>query len=246
MTQIEKTEQRIAEVTNLTPEEVAVIKATVAKNTTNTELSFFLMTAKITNLNPFLKEIWCYKDNKGNLLVFAGRDGFLKIAQSDSRWNGMASSEVRAKDEFSVEPTSGKIHHKYSLGERGEIIGAYAIVKPKNVDVATVEVVDFKTYNKGHNTWNSHPADMIKKVAETKALKKAFGINGLQPEYEFITKEDVVIPINTPQIESAEDKENRRIEVFIEKAQDLKQLQQVEPHLKEQHKEKYEQKMLEL
>jgi len=60
--------------------EIATIQSTVAKGTSKVELAFFLSLAKSVGLNPFNKEIWCYKDNKGNLLIFSGRDGFLKKA----------------------------------------------------------------------------------------------------------------------------------------------------------------------
>ena len=56
--------------------EIEIIKNTVAKGVTDTELQYFLILAKSLGLNPFNKEIWCYKDKKGNVLMFTGRDGF--------------------------------------------------------------------------------------------------------------------------------------------------------------------------
>ena len=189
---------KIAQATKLTPEQVGVIKNTVAKGTTDTELAYFLMTAQQVGLSPFTKEVWCYKDGKGNQIIFAGRDGFLKIAQRDQRWNGITSSEVRENDEFSLDIPQGIVHHKITnMRERGKIIGAYAYVKPKGVDTATIEWVDFETYDKGYNVWKTHPADMIKKVAETRVLKKAFGISGLASEYEFEVKGEKVLAIDT-------------------------------------------------
>ena len=188
---------KIAKATKLTTEEVAVIKSTVAKNTTDLELSYFLMTASQMNLNPFNKEVWCYKDGKGNLLVFAGRDGFLKIAQRDKHWNGIASSEVRQNDTFEIDIPAGSVKHTFGIKARGEIVGAYVIVKPKGCDIATIEWVDYATYNKGYNAWKTHPADMIKKVAEIRVLKKAFGISGLASEFEFEVSNNKAFPIDT-------------------------------------------------
>ena len=190
-------ELKIAKATELTEQEVAVIKSTVAKGTTDLELSYFLMTAKSVGLSPFNKEVWCYKDNKNNLIVFAGRDGFLKVAQKDKRWNGMVSSEVRENDEFGIDFPKGEISHKIKMSDRGKIVGAYAYVKPKDCDTATIEWVEFDTYNKNYNVWKSHPADMIKKVAEIRALKKAFGISGLNSEHEFQVVNDQVRAIDT-------------------------------------------------
>lgn len=190
-------DKKIAKASHFTSEQVAIIKNTVAKGVTDTELAFFLNVAKSNNLNPFNKEIWCYKDNKGNVIIFAGRDGFLKTAQTSGRWNGIASCEVREKDKFSVDIPKGIVNHETGFGDRGGIIGAYAICKPKGCEISTIELADFATYNKGYNVWKSHPADMIKKVAEIKALKKAYGITGLQDEDDFNVIHDRVYAIDT-------------------------------------------------
>ena len=194
---VQVTAEKISTLTGYSLEEVAIVKNTVAKNTTNTELAYFLNVAKSIKLNPFNKEIWCYKNNKGNVLVFAGRDGFLKKAQESKLWNGMTSFEVCEKDLFEIDIAQQQVNHKPNFKDRGQIIGAYAIVKPKGCELATIEWADFATYNKGLFTWKSHPADMIKKCAETKALKKAFGISGLQSEFEYDINNDIAQKIDT-------------------------------------------------
>ena len=177
-------------------QEIAVIQNTVAKGTNKVELAYFINVCKTVGLNPFIKEIWCYKDNRQNLLVFAGRDGFLAKAQRDKNFAGIRSSEVREKDVFKIDIANNKIKHEFGIEERGAILGAYAIVFRKGGE-PTIEYVDFKTYNKGWNAWKTHPAEMIKKVAETHALKKGFGISGIQSEYDFEKKGAVIQPINT-------------------------------------------------
>ena len=180
-----KNEQKIAAISDLSDEQVAIVKNTVAKGTTDMELAYFLQVSKSYELNPFKKEVWCYKDAQKNVIVFAGRDGHLAAAQKQARWSGIASSEVRKNDVFKADIPNGKIEHTYGFGDRGEIVGAYAICKPKGCDIATIEIVDFKVYNKGYATWKSDPAAMIKKVAETHCLKKAYGLSGLASEYDF-------------------------------------------------------------
>lgn len=179
------------------PDLIETIKKGIAKNTDDIELSMFITTCKDVGLNPLIKEIWCYKDHQGNLIMFAGRDGFLKKAQESSRWNGIASSEIRENDFFEADIPNGIIEHKFGFKDRGKIIGAYAICKPKGCDIATIEVADFSTYDKGNYVWKSHPADMIKKVAEIKVLKKAYGISGLQSEFEFNISNERAYPIDT-------------------------------------------------
>lgn len=208
--QTTKRDKKIAKASEFTDEQVAIIKNTVAKNTTDTELAFFLNICRTTGLNPFNKEIWCYKDNKNNLISFAGRDGFLTKAQQSPLWNGIASSEVRENDKYTVNIPDGIVKHEFTQGDRGKIVSAYAICKPKNCDISTIEVVDFETYNKGYLTWKTHPTDMIKKVAEIKALKKAYGISGIQSEHDFNVVDDKVYPID------AENKVNMSAVAFAE------------------------------
>lgn len=195
--QITNNDVRISDAFGFSSAEVAVIKASTAKGTTDMELAFFISTCKSMDLNPLNKEVWCYKDNKNNLLIFAGRDGFLAKAQKNPLYNGIRSSEVCENDEIELNIPLVEIHHKINPREsRGAIIGAYAIVFRKNGE-PTIEWADFNVYNKGYNTWKSHPAEMIKKVAETHALKKAFGISGIQSEYDFSVNGGVAIPIDT-------------------------------------------------
>jgi len=188
---------KIANATQFSPEQILVLKNTVAKNTTDTELTYFIMLSQSLNLNPFNKEIWAYKDGKGNLITLAGRDGFLKIAQKSKRWNGILSCEVRKGDQFEIDMFKAEIIHKPNFKERGEILGAYCYIKPKDCETATIIYVDFNAYNKGYNVWKSHPSDMIKKVAEIKALKQAFGISGLQSEHDFDIVNDTAHAIDT-------------------------------------------------
>jgi phage recombination protein Bet len=188
------TADKISKVTGYSPEEIAIVKGSVAKNTSDRELAYFLSVAKQSGLNPFMKEIWCYKDNRSNLLVFAGRDGFLAKAQTNPSYSGIRSSEVRTNDEFGIDIANNKIKHTFGKDDRGTIIGAYAIAFRKDGE-PTIEWADIKDYDKKQFTWESHKAAMIKKVAETNALKKAFGITGIQSEYDYEIKNNIATPL---------------------------------------------------
>jgi hypothetical protein len=188
---------RISAMTGFNNDKIAIIKSTVAKGTNDNELAYFLTVAQSVGLNPMVKEIWCYKDWSGNLLVFAGRDGYLKIGQKDSRWNGMSSAYVCANDEFELDIPQGKVKHKPNFKDRGAVIGGYAIIKPKGCDLPTVEWADIKIYDKSQAVWKSHKESMIQKVAEIHALKKAFGIEGLNTEYDFDIQYNTAMPLDT-------------------------------------------------
>lgn len=196
-TQQDTSMEKIAETLGgfLSKEQIAVIHNSVAKGTTMTELAYFLNVAKSVKLNPFNKEIWCYKDKKDNLVIFTGRDGFLSKAQDNPNFNGIRSAEVKKNDEFEIDIANNSVKHTIKdLANRGDIVGAYAIVFRKDGE-PTLVTVEFSRYKKDfYGPWKTHPEDMIKKVAESKALKLAFGISGLQIEDEFDIKNGVAIP----------------------------------------------------
>lgn len=200
--QTSKGEGKIAGELLFTPAFVAVVKKTVAKGTTDTELFYFLQVCQSMNLNPLNKEVWCYKDGRGNLLVFSGRDGMLAKAQRDPRYNGMRSAEIRENDEFELDIPNGIVHHKIkelSPDKRGKILGAYAYVYLKDGE-PTLEFVALEDYDKSYNAWKTHKAEMIKKVAECHALKKSLGMSGIQVEHDWNFEKGYAEPIQTERV----------------------------------------------
>lgn len=163
--------------------DIDIIKNSVAKGTTDAELKYFLAVAASTGLNPFQKEIWCYKSGN-DMLIFAGRDGFLSNAQRKQDFKGIRSAYVCEKDKFKMNIVSGHIDHEFSQADRGNIVGAYAIVKRDGMD-AFISWADFKEFNKGYNAWKSNPGSMIKKVAEAHALKQAYSLSGIDSEHDY-------------------------------------------------------------
>ncbi len=164
-----------------TDKEIELVKNTVAKGTDNMELAYFLSLCKQHDLSPFKKEIRCYKDNRWNLLTMVGRDGMLKKAQSSWTFVSLNSIEVCKNDEFSIDIFNEKIDHKMTWKDRWDIIWAYAILKTSDWWI-TIQWADINVYDKKQFVWNSHKAEMIKKVAEMLCLKKKFIFSGLTIE----------------------------------------------------------------
>jgi phage recombination protein Bet len=206
--------EKISTLTGFTTAEIGVLKNTIAKGSTDTELAYFLSVCKSVQLNPFLKQIWFFKDKRGNLLIFAGRDGYLEIAQRDSRWTGMSSAYVCEKDNFTMDVPNGKVIHSYGI-DRGKIVGAYCIIKPKGIETATVEWAEISEYKpknaSEYSPWSGQPGIMIQKVAEVHALKKAFGISGLNSEYDFQIVKDVAIPVQEVKAETEIEVQKKKI-----------------------------------
>jgi phage recombination protein Bet len=179
--------------------DIEIIKNSVAKNTTDAELKYFLAVAASTGLNPFQKEIWCYKSGN-DMLIFAGRDGFLSNAQKKPDFKGIRSAYVCEKDDFKMNMVSGHIEHSFSAADRGNIVGAYAIVKRKDMD-PFISWAAMSEFNKGFNAWKSNPGSMIKKVAEAHALKQAYSLSGVASEHDYDFKNNTFAQ---PEDETAE------------------------------------------
>jgi len=156
-------------------EEIKTIRNTVAKDATESEFKMFITLSTRYGLDPFNKEIFFWKV-KGRPTIMTSRDGYLKIADRHPEYDGLVSDVVRENDSFKRE-TNG-IYHQYS-SNRGEIIGAYALVYRKDRSYPIYIFASFDEYNASSRVWNQYPSAMILKVAESMALKRAFTVSGL-------------------------------------------------------------------
>ena len=166
------------------PELVDVIKSTVAKGATNEELVVFLSVANQYNLNPFMKEIWFTKMGD-DVAIMTSRDGYRKLAMREPTFVKCQSMAVYENDEFEMELSMGEITnltHKFKQKDRGNIMGAYAVLKTTNHE-NYVTYVDFREYDKRNNIWKKYSSAMIRKVAENDVYKRFVNINGLN-DYE--------------------------------------------------------------
>jgi phage recombination protein Bet len=159
---------------------VETIKSTVAKDATDEELYMFLTIANQYDLNPFMKEIWFTKMN-GDVAIMTSRDGYKKLAERKPNFRKCQSMAVYENDEFEMELVMGEvmnITHKFKQKDRGNIIGAYAVLKTTDHD-NYVSYVNFREYDKRNHIWKSYPTSMIRKVAETEVYKNFADVNGL-------------------------------------------------------------------
>ena len=162
-------------------DEIETIKKTVAVGASDAELKMFLSIASTYCLNPFLKEIWCIKMG-GRAVITTSRDGYLAIANRDKHFRGMVSDVVYSNDNFIK--TKDGVEHSYKVGNRGQIVGAYALVYRDDRDFPTYFFAPFKDYYKKGGTWDIYPHAMIVKVAEAMSLKRSFAISGLVTQEE--------------------------------------------------------------
>jgi len=158
-----------------TPKEIETIRRTVAEKATDDEFRMFMHLAKSYGLDPFNGEIFFWKMN-GKPTIMTSRDGYLKIADSHTSYDGLVSDVVRENDLFKRKQDG--IVHEYG-SDRGSIVGAYALVYRNDRSYPTYMFAPFKEYNAGTRVWAQYPSAMILKVAESMALKRAFTVSGL-------------------------------------------------------------------
>lgn len=170
------------------PEEIHLIRTTVAQNATDNELRAFLYLCREYNLDPLKKEIYFIKYN-GKPSVLTSRDGYLKIANRNKNFDGLESDVVYHGDKL-VKREDGSLHIEYGEShlafDKSKLAGAYCNVFRKDRKKAIAVFVSIKDYYKrGAPIWEQYPNAMILKVAEAMALKRAFAISGL------VTKEEI-------------------------------------------------------
>lgn len=153
-----------------------------AKGTNYSEFKVFLYQAAKYQLDPLSNEIWAVKYDKAEpASIFTGRDGFLAIAHRSGNFKGM-ETRVLVKDK------DGGVREQMIAVNRADIVGAVCRIYRKDSSDLPVEVaVSMADYNKGRSTWKSMTETMIKKVAESQALRKAFNISGLYSPEEGVS-----------------------------------------------------------
>lgn len=186
-------------------EQLEVMRKTVAEKASPAEFAHFLNVAKYSGLNPFLKEIYFMKTDKGQTASITSRDGYLTIAKRDSRFMGIQSMEVCETDVFKMSVTASKdrtiqqemTHQIANFNDRGEIVGAWARGQMRGQEpviiYASMAEYDKKSQQMGGKIWKQYPSSMIRKVAESMVLKRIAGISGLVTEAEIAESKDMML-----------------------------------------------------
>ena len=173
--------------------QIATLRNTVAKGANQDELYMFLHLCKTYGLDPFAKEIWFIK-YKDQTSIITSRDGYLKIANRNPHFKGLDSDVVYSGDKFIK--TKDGVQHAYSTTNRGNPVGAYALVFRDDRDIPVYAFAPFSDYVQQSNTWRKYPHAMILKVAEAMALKRAFSISGLVTQEEIISETEQIPSLN--------------------------------------------------
>lgn len=192
-------------------EQVELIKTTIAKGATDSELALFIAQCGRTGLDPFARQIYFIKRG-GVGKAETSIDGFRVIAErtgemdgSESFWCGEDGAWVDAW--LKKEPPAA----------------AKTVVYRKGCAHPFVAVAKFSEYHVPGQMWSKMPTNQIAKCSESLALRKAFPhqLSGLYTKEEMAQAGDdqppmvveatkrVQLPAGTVQILKAETKEAR-------------------------------------
>jgi phage recombination protein Bet len=147
------------------PQQIQLIRDMCARDCTENEFLLLMQLAKTYQLDPFAKQIWAVKYGNNPAAIFCGRDGFLAIAHRSGKFDGMESGTRKDGD---------------------DLIGWCRVYRKDMSRPFEVEV-SLSEYSTGKNLWQTKPKTMIIKVAESHALRRAFGISGLYSPEEIDT-----------------------------------------------------------
>lgn len=145
-------------------------KRLFAQNATDDEFIMFVELAKRYDLDPFKGQIFLLKSkNNPNdpAKIFVSHAGLLHIAHKSGKFAGMKTMMI-TKD--------GK---EALVCDPDEIKGAVSYIWRSDCAEPITIAVYFNEYRQPLRIWQTKPQTMIKKVAESHAIRRAFDLGGL-------------------------------------------------------------------
>jgi phage recombination protein Bet len=141
-----------------TPDQVELIKKTVAVGATDDELQLFMYVAKKTGLDPFTRQIYAIK-RQGKMGIQTGIDGYRVVADRTGLLAGI-SDPSHTEAENAKYPLTATVTVKKLL--------------PNGAVADFTATARWSEYNAGGPMWAKMPYLMLGKCAEALALRKAF------------------------------------------------------------------------
>ena len=147
--------QLAVDVSGLSPALVRTLQRTVCAKLSADQLLLYLAICQRKDVDPF-----------SGAYAFPNPDGGLAFGL---RIDGMRALAMRTGDYL-----SRKVEEIADPKDPGKIIGARCTIARKGMVSEVIEEAYFSEYDRGGMGWKQFPITMIRKVAESKALRAAF------------------------------------------------------------------------
>ena len=147
----------------------AYLTANMTHPPTDDEVRMFLTICQQSGLNPFTQEVYGIKYSaKDKMQIITSKEAFVKRAHAHPKFKGIEAGLIVLR-EGKVEEVVGSFMLPDDI-----LMGGWARVHLKDMDVPFEDKVSLDEYNKGRGTWNTLQKTMIRKVAVVHALREAF------------------------------------------------------------------------
>lgn len=151
------------------------VKNYIAPGATDQEVLMFIELCKAQNLNPFIRDAYLVKYGSAAAQIIVGKDVFIKRASENPNFNGMKAGIVVLTKDGQIQEREGALKLKDE-----ELVGGWCEVYLKDKEYPTKSLVSFDEYaqrtkdGKLNSMWSTKGATMIRKVAQSQALREAF------------------------------------------------------------------------
>ncbi|MCC3868473.1 phage recombination protein Bet [Terrisporobacter mayombei] len=150
-------------------------------NVSDQEVLMFVELCKAKGMNPFERDAYLIKYKSKNpqfdtpATIIVGKDFFIKKANENSAFEGMKAGIVVVDKENQIHEREGslKLPDETIVGGWCEVYRSDRKVPTKAI-VAYDEYVQKKGNGEVNSMWSSKPGTMIRKVAQSQALREAF------------------------------------------------------------------------
>lgn len=151
-------------VAQFNPDQLRLVRETVAKGTTEAQFNLFIEVCKYHGLNPFARQIYAVV-RAGQMTIQTSIDGYRLLAERSGKYAGQIGPEWCGDD--------GKWVDVW-LADKPPTAARIGVMR-KDFPQATWGVAKFKSYAQPNGPmWQKMPDVMLAKCAESLALRKAF------------------------------------------------------------------------